>query len=59
LIGAIAYTPRPWILESRASTSGDIASDGFFARSGLRALRAAFFCDVRVDLLDERDLSRD
>jgi hypothetical protein len=50
LIGAIAYTPRPWMRELRASTSGDVANETFFF-AALRRLGA--------EREDERGLPRD
>ena len=39
-----------------ASTSGEAASDARVVRNGRRALRTAFFCEVRVVLLEDRDV---
>jgi hypothetical protein len=56
----VAYTPRPWIAESRASTSGEFAGDTVrFLGKGRRALRTDFFCEPRVGLADERGWLRD
>src|SRR5690606_20937259 len=60
-IGASAYTPRPWIGESRVSTSGDAAMEGLrrvrcVARLRSTLLRTGSRAAARED---ERVLPRD